>query len=53
MNSLVASFNISEPQVGLMLPNPFLTEETEDILPDFNSLWLPNRNWLIPVYFQF
>ena len=41
MNSLVASFNIYEPQVGLILPNLVLTGETEDVLPDFNSLWLP------------
>ena len=38
MNSLVASFNIYEPQVGLILPNLVLTGETEDVLPDFNSL---------------
>ena len=38
MNSLVASFNISGPQFGLILTNPILTGEKEDVLPDFNSL---------------
>ena len=38
MNSVVASFNISEPQFGLILPNPILTGEKEDVLPDFISL---------------